>query len=181
LYDELRLHPLVWSEPKHFLWGETVTLERAGRTSKPLRVLVVDDYAPWRGFVSTTLRKDPELEIVGNASDGLEAVQEAQQLQPDVVLLDIGLPKLNGLEVARRIREVSPASKILVVSQNNSADVARKALETGALGYVVKSDGPKELVSAVKAVLEGKRFISSGLAGVSAVAATLSVGSRFSC
>jgi DNA-binding NarL/FixJ family response regulator len=126
---------------------------------------VVDDYAPWHEFVSKTLQKEPELEITGKAFDGLEAIEKAEQLQPDLVLLDIGLPKLNGIEAARLIREVSPASKILVVSENRSPDVARKALETGAAGYVVKSDGARELLSAVRAVLEGKQFISSSLAG----------------
>jgi DNA-binding NarL/FixJ family response regulator len=86
-------------------------------------------------------------------------------LRPDLVLLDIGLPKLYGIEAARRIREVSPGSNILIVSENRSADVARKALEMGAAGYVVKSDGARELVSGVKAVLEGKLFISSSLTG----------------
>ena len=153
-----------------------MTLEQADGKSKSVRVLVVDDFAPWHGIVSKILRKEPDLEVVGNASDGLEAVQEAQQLQPDLILLDIGLPKLNGIEAARRIREVSPASKILVVSENHSVDVARKALQTGALGYVVKSDGARELLSGVKAVLEGKRFISSSLAGHFVLATTLSAG-----
>lgn len=73
-------------------------------------------------------------------SDGLEAVQQAERLQPDIILLDIGLPTLNGIEAARRIREVSPTSKILFVSENRSPDIAEEALSTGAGGYVVKSD-----------------------------------------
>ena len=150
-----------------------VTLEQAGRTSKSIRVLVVDDYAPWHGFVSTTLRKEPELEIVGNVSDGLEAVQQAQQLQPDLILMDIGLPTLNGIEAARRISEVCPASKILFVSENRSPDIAEKALSNGAGGYVLKSDAGSDLLPAVKAVLQGKRFISASLAGHFLVATTL--------
>ena len=150
-----------------------MTLERTGRTSKSIRVLVVDDFAPWHGFVSTTLRKEPELEIVGNASDGLEAVQQAQQLRPELILMDIGLPTLNGIEAARRITEVSPASKILFLSENRSVDVAEKALSNGASGYVVKSDAAGELLPAIKAVLEGKRFISASLAGHFLVATTL--------
>ena len=78
-----------------------------------MRVLVVDDNEPWRRFFSTELQKQPELEIIGQVSDGLEAVQKAQQLQPDLILMDIGLPTLNGIEAARRIRDVSPTSKIL--------------------------------------------------------------------
>jgi len=132
-----------------------MTLQQAAGTGKSVRVLLVDAYRPWQEFVSTTLRNVPELEIVGKASDGLEAVQQAQQLQPDLILLDIGLPTLNGIAAARRIREVSPASKILFVEE---------ALSTRAGGYVVKSDAAGELLPAVKAVLEGKRFVSPSLA-----------------
>jgi DNA-binding NarL/FixJ family response regulator len=99
---------------------------------------VVDDYEPFRRFVCSTLRKRPALQIVGETSDGLEAVQKAEELQPDLILLDIGLPTISGIEAARRIREVSPASKILFVSENRSADIAEEALSTGAGGYVVK-------------------------------------------
>ena len=90
----------------------------------PIRVLVVEDYEPWRRYFSTALQKQPELQAIGEVSDGLEAVQKAQELQPDLILLDIGLPSLNGLEVARRIRKVSRASKILFVSENRSRDIA---------------------------------------------------------
>jgi DNA-binding NarL/FixJ family response regulator len=120
------------------------------------------------------LQKQPELQVIGEVSDGLEAVQKAQELQPDLILLDIGLPSLNGLEVARRIGKVSPASRILFVSENRSADIAEEALSTGASGYVVKSDAGSELLPAVKAVLEGRRFISASLASHFLVAMTLS-------
>ena len=140
----------------------------------PIRVLVVEDCEPWRRHFSTALQKQPELQVIGEVSDGLDAVQKAQELQPDLILLDIGLPSLNGLEVARRIRKVSPASRILFVSENRSADIAEEALSTGASGYVVKSDTGSELLPAVKAVLEGKRFISASLASHFLVATTLS-------
>jgi len=131
----------------------------------PIRVLIVDDYEPWRRYFSTAIQKQPELQAIGEVSDGLEAVQKAQELQPDLILLDIGLPSLNGLEVARRIRKVSPASKILFVSEDRSADIAEEALRTGANGYLVKSYAGSELLPAVKAVLEGKRFVSANLSG----------------
>jgi len=139
-----------------------------------VRILVVDDYEPWKDFVSRMLRNEPALQVIGQVSDGLEAVQRAQQLQPDLILMDIGLPTLNGIEAARRIQEVSPASKILFVSENRSPDVAQGALSNGGGGYVLKSDAASELLSAVKAVLEGKRFISASLAGHFLVATTLS-------
>ena len=129
------------------------------------RILLVDDYEPWRRFVSTTLQKKSELQIVGEVTDGFEAVQKAQQLQPDLILLDIGLPTLNGIDAARRIRELSPKSRILFVSEDRSWDIAGEALRTGANGYVVKSDAASELLPAVEAVLQGKQFVSSGLIG----------------
>ena len=134
-------------------------------TSKSVRILVVDDYEPWHSFVATTLRKEPRLEIIARVSDGLEAVQKAGELKPDLILLDIGLPTVNGIEAARRIQGVSPASKIIFVSENRCNDVAAEALSTGAGGYVVKADAARDLLPAVNAVLEGKRFMSASLAG----------------
>ena len=139
-----------------------------------MRVIVVEDHEKWRHFFSTALQKQPELQVIGEVSDGLEAVQKAQELQPDLILLDIGLPTLNGIEAARRVRELSPTSRILFVSENRSPDIAQEALGTGAGGYVVKSDARSELLPAVKAVLEGKRFISASLAGHFLVTTVLS-------
>jgi len=129
------------------------------------RILVVDDYQPWRRFISSTLQQYPELQLIGEASDGLEAVRKTQALQPDLVLLDVGLPKLNGIEAARQIRQLSAQPKILFVSQNHSADIALAALQSGATGYLVKSDAVGELIAAVRAVLQGKNFVSRSLAG----------------
>jgi DNA-binding NarL/FixJ family response regulator len=139
-----------------------------------LRILIVDDNEPFRQFIATKLQTNPQLRIVKEACDGAEAVQQAQELQPDLILLDIGLPTLNGIEAARRIRKVSPTSKILFVTENRSTDIAEEALSTGAGGYVVKSDAGSELLPAIKAVLEGKCFVSAGLAGYFLVATALS-------
>jgi len=128
-------------------------------------VLVVEDYEPFRRFICSTLRKRPGLQIVGETADGLEAVHKAEEMQPDLIVLDIGLPSLNGIDAARRIRKLSPESKILFVSQESSGDVVQEALALGALGYVVKAHAGSELLAAVGAVLEGRQFVSSGLSG----------------
>jgi DNA-binding NarL/FixJ family response regulator len=129
------------------------------------RVLVVEDYEPFRRFVCSTLGKRPELQIVCEVSDGLEAVHKAEELQPDLILLDVGLPSLNGIEAARRIRKLSPESRILFVSQDTSVHAVRGAIAEGARGYVVKTDARRELLKAVDAVLRGEQFFGSGLSG----------------
>jgi DNA-binding NarL/FixJ family response regulator len=130
-----------------------------------IRILIVEDYEPFRRFLCSTLAERPAMQIVGEARDGLEAVEKAEELQPDLILLDVGLPKLNGIEAARRIRTVSPESKILFVSQESSADMVQEALRLGALGYVVKTQAGLDLLAAVEAVCQGGRFVSAGLAG----------------
>jgi DNA-binding NarL/FixJ family response regulator len=130
-----------------------------------VRVLVVDDYEPFRRFVCSTLERRPELQVIGESSDGLEAVQKAEELQPDLIVLDIGLPTLNGIEAARRIRKLVPKSKILFLSQESSADVVQEALSLGTLGYVLKAHAGSELVAAMEAIRQGRQFISSGLSG----------------
>jgi len=123
-----------------------------------IRVLVVDDFEPFREFVRSTLTRILELQVVGEASDGLEAVRKAAELKPDLILMDIGLPTLNGIEAARQIRELAPESKIIFVSQESSADVVQEALSLGALGYVVKGQAVSDLLAAVDAVMSGKKF-----------------------
>ena len=139
-----------------------MTLKNAGGNAKSARVLVVDDYEPWQRFITSALGEQPHLEILGHVFDGLEAVQEAKRLQPDLVLLDVGLPGLNGIQAAHRIRAVSPVSRILMVSQTRSAEIAEAAIDAGASGYVVKSDASRDLLPAINAVLDGKRFLSAG-------------------
>jgi DNA-binding NarL/FixJ family response regulator len=131
----------------------------------PIRILIVDDFEPWRCFVSSTLRKHVDLQNLVEVSDGLEAVYRAEDLRPDLIVLDIGLPTINGIEAARRIRDLSPNSKILFLSEETSPDVAEAALEAGGGGYIVKSDAGRELLPAVRALSEGKRYVSARLVG----------------
>lgn len=128
-------------------------------------IVLVDDYEPWLRFERLTILGQEDLQIVGEAGDGDEAIQKCQELKPDMILLDISLPTLNGIDAARKIAQVAPNSKIIFVSENRSPDVAEEALTTGAVGFVIKSDAARELLPAIKAVLEGKRFISASLAG----------------
>jgi DNA-binding NarL/FixJ family response regulator len=124
------------------------------------QILVVDDFLPWQRLVSKMFESEPNLKIISFASEGFEAVQKAKELQPDVVLMDIGLPKLSGIEAARQIRKVAPNSKILFVSSYDSLEIVEGALDTGASGYVVKLDAGEELAKAVKAVFQGERYVS---------------------
>jgi DNA-binding NarL/FixJ family response regulator len=128
-------------------------------------ILITDDYADWRLQVRSVLQARPEWQVISEASDGLEAVEKAQAVKPDLILLDIGLPKLNGIEAARRIQQLSPSSKIIFLSQNNDLDIVRAALSTGARGYVRKTDVKKELIPAMEAVLRDEQFISSSIKG----------------
>jgi DNA-binding NarL/FixJ family response regulator len=124
-----------------------------------ISVLIVDDYEDWRRKVRDLVRELPELQIVCEVSDGVEAVQKAVELKPDLIVLDIGLPSLNGIEAARRIRQLSPSSKIIFLSQDNSLDVVEVALSTGAQGYVYKTDVRSDLLPTIEAVLRGKQSV----------------------
>lgn len=128
-----------------------------------VRILVVDDFESWRRMVSTLLQGHPQWQIIAEAADGLEAVQKSEQLQPDLILLDIGLPRLNGIEAARQISSLAPRSRILFVSENICPDLAREALRIGGRGYVVKSDAAHDLLPAVEAVIHDRRFVSRRL------------------
>jgi len=102
----------------------------------------------------------PGLQVVGEASDGLEAVQKAVELRPDLILMDIGLPTLNGIEAARQIRKLAPESKIIFLSQESSAEFVQEAFRLGACGYIVKTRAESELLTALETVISGKKFVS---------------------
>ena len=127
---------------------------------KSLRILVVDDHAVFREQVCAFLKTQAGLEVICEAGDGLEGIRHAEELQPDVIILDVSMPTLGGIEAAVRIRKVAPKSRIIFLSQHNSEGVAKAALATGAHAFVTKVSAATDLIPAVQAVLQGKTFVS---------------------
>jgi len=132
------------------------------RVVRSFKILVVDDFDDFRRLLCSALQRRSEFQVT-QASDGLEAVQKAEELQPDLILLDIGLPSLNGIEVGRRVRKVASSAKILFLTQESSPEVVQEALRLGALGYVHKPRVYSDLLCAVDAILRGEQFVSNGL------------------
>ncbi len=161
------------------LEGLRTTRDEKGQMTGTVRILLVDDFEPWRRIAASLLQKKAGLQIICEASDGLEAIQKAEEVQPDLVVLDVGLPKLNGIEAARSIRKVAPESKILFLSENRDSQIVAAALSAGGHGYVVKSDSASELLVAVEAALEGKRFVGSKFAGVDFTSTQWQSGDEF--
>ena len=126
-----------------------------------IRVLVVDDYEPWMNFVSAVLATSPRFQVVGQAGNGLTALQKVAELKPDLVVLDIGLPDLSGIEVAQKILEWTPDVRILFLTENTAPEIVRAAMLTGARGYVVKTFAGRELMPALDALLLDCYFVSA--------------------
>ncbi len=141
----------------------TIPCTDGNQSLSTIHALVVDDFEPFRRFVCSTLGTRPGLQVVGEASDGLEAVQKAEELKPDLILLDIGLPTLTGIEVSQRISRVAPHAKIVFVTQEADPEVVRAVLDHSPRGYVLKVDANRELLPAVEAVLRGERFVSTSV------------------
>lgn len=129
-----------------------------------IQILLVDDFVPWQFFVLEMFESDADFKIIGTANDGLEAVQKATEAQPDVILMDISLPKLNGFEAAQHIRILSPGSRILFLTEHRGSDFIEAAFEAGGLGYVLKCAANSDLIAGIRAVLSGQRFVSRGAA-----------------
>jgi len=126
-------------------------------------ILLVDDSERWRAAISEILRAEAQLRIIATASNGEEAVSKAEEYQPDLVLLDIQMPQLNGIRAAEKIFQVSPKSMVIFVTQNSSPAVMEAALKTGALGYVLKTTVASELRHAIETVMNGNKFVSGSL------------------
>ena len=122
-------------------------------------ILIVDDADAWRTQLRNILEKQQELQIVGEACNGRQAIQQAAELKPDLILLDIGMPVLNGLEAAIEIQRISSQSTIVFVTQENDADIRAAAIATGARGYVLKSNAASELLPAIRGVLHNGHLV----------------------
>ena len=120
----------------------------------PATIVVADDYFEWRGKVREMLRHHPDWKIVGDASDGWEAVERAAQLQPDIIILDIGLPQMNGIEAARLIRRACPQTKIVFLSQQTGSEIIDAALAAGGAAFVLKSSAARDLPIAMVSALQ---------------------------
>src|SRR4030088_1503710 len=127
---------------------------------KPLRILIADDHDLLRRGVKTLLQSHPNWEICAEAKTGREAVAKAEELKPDILVLDISMPDLNGVEAARRVRKVSPNTEILILSMHYSDQLIREIVDAGVRGYIVKSDSDRDLIIAVETLANHKPFFT---------------------
>lgn len=128
-----------------------------------IRILVADDHEVVRRGVCTLLGREADFSVVCETADGVQAVAKAKELQPDLIVLDISMPGMDGFEAARSIRKVSPASEIVFLSQHDSVEVVRQSFQAGARGYVVKSDIAQELITALRAAIQKKQYLNERL------------------
>ena len=128
---------------------------------KAISILVADDHGLVRSGARTLLERQPGWKVIGEAADGREAVLKAKELQPDIVVLDIGMPGLNGLDATRRILRILPRTKILILTMHDDQELMQRTVLAGALGYVLKSDAEEDLVSAVRALAKDRTFFPS--------------------
>lgn len=130
------------------------------------RILIADDHEVVRKGLVALLQQQPDWQVCGEAADGREAVDKAQQLKPDVVILDIGMPSLNGLEATRQILKTNPNARILILTLHDSDQVVRDVLNAGARGFLLKSDAARDLVAAVEALRRDKTYFTSKVASL---------------
>jgi DNA-binding NarL/FixJ family response regulator len=132
----------------------------------PIRILIADDHGIVAEGLKHLIEAQPDMEVVALVGDGREAVQQAREVQPDVVLMDLSMPELNGADATRAILERDPRCRVIVLSMYSQREYVRRALKAGAAGYVVKRSAAKEVVEAIRAVHAGRRYLSPRVADV---------------
>jgi len=138
-------------------------LERTSHQMKPIRILLADDHALVRGGIRSLLEKLPMVEVVGETSDGREAVKQVRELQPDLVLMDVGMPGLNGLEATQRISKEFPNVRVLILSMYANEEYVLRALRVHASGYLLKKSATAELERAIHTVAKGEIYLSPSI------------------
>lgn len=133
---------------------------------EPTRVLLVEDKQMMRKGLLHLLDREPDIEVIGEAEDGREAIQQARELQPDVVVMDISMPGLNGVEATRQIRQRQPAIKVVALTNHPDEEYIFRLLKLGATGYVLKTAAPEDLVDAIRAVLAGDTYLSPSVQSI---------------
>jgi two-component system, NarL family, response regulator NreC len=137
------------------------TAAGAARAASKIRVLLADDHTILRAGVRMMLNAQPDIEVVGEASDGRHAIAEAQRLQPDVILMDITMPDLNGIEATRQVKRVLPETRVLVLTMHENEEYLFQVLRAGASGYMLKEAADTELISAIRIITNGSFYLSS--------------------
>jgi len=131
-----------------------------------ISVLIVDDFDPWRRFVADLVAEAGGVYATSFASDGIEAVRKAVELRPHVILMDVALPSLSGIEAATQIQKFVPESKVIFVTSQSDPEIARTAFRSGGRGYVLKADAGEQLLKGIEAVLLGRYFLSASLSDI---------------
>ncbi len=140
--------------------GPPVESQHGGKMAEPITVLVADDHAGVRSALTSLLDLSADLSVIGVASDGAEAVMRVEELRPDVAVLDVVMPQMDGLEAARRICAQCWGTRVVILSMHVTAEYVQQALEAGASGYIAKDSAGSEIVDAVRAVHRGERYLS---------------------
>lgn len=146
-------------------WQGSEEIRGNSMVNHKYRVLLADDHTILREGLRALLQSSPELEVIGEASDGHEAVQMANQLAPDVVLIDLSMPRINGTEAIELMRKRNPSLRIIALTVHRTEEYVRATLDAGANGYVLKDDTRNELISAIHAVVQGKTYLSPSICG----------------
>ncbi len=131
---------------------------------RPIRVLIADDHAILRDGIRSLLERQPDFVVVGEAGNGSEALTQAQALAPDILLMDLAMPEMDGLEATRRLRQLLPDIKVLILTQHDNREYIAPALQAGAVGYVLKRSGSREVVNAIRQVYEQGAFVAPEVA-----------------